>query len=29
MYNAKRNGRNRLEVELDLPPTEPVHVGNR
>lgn len=29
MYNAKRNGRNRIEVGLDLPETEPVEIGNR
>jgi len=30
MYNAKRNGRNRLEVELGLPDSEPFHeVRNR
>ncbi len=29
MYNAKRNGRNRLEVGLDLPLDEPVEIGKR
>jgi PleD family two-component response regulator len=29
MYNAKRNGRNRLEVELDLPQNQSLQIGNR
>jgi diguanylate cyclase (GGDEF)-like protein len=29
MYNAKRNGRNRVEVGLDLPLDEPVEIGKR
>jgi diguanylate cyclase (GGDEF)-like protein len=29
MYNAKRNGRNRLEVGLDLPLDEPIEIGKR
>jgi len=29
MYNAKRNGRNRFEVGLDLPLDEPAEIGKR
>lgn len=29
MYNAKRNGRNRIEVGLDLPLDEPIEIGKR
>lgn len=29
MYHAKRNGRNRLEVGLDLPLDEPIEMGKR
>lgn len=29
MYNAKRNGRNRLEVQLDFTESEPVPIANR
>jgi diguanylate cyclase (GGDEF)-like protein len=29
MYTAKRNGRNRIEVGLNLPESEPIELGTR